>query len=144
MYCTSPGQQTCNKNEVVFTFFQSSEVRTEEHIDGAEQGMTGNRSLRHSLRPDIGLFRTIRLGIYPGKYRANTCAYLSLMRIGGSFITSLDQQSLFVFDETSSSITSLDQANQPCNTIQALRGYLFLMRPGCSSSRWTNNHYPTS
>jgi len=34
---------------------------------------------------------------------------------------------LCVFDETSSSITSLDQANQPCGTIQAL--HLALMRP---------------
>src|SRR6218665_3292646 len=48
-------------------------------------------------------------------------------------ITLLDQQSLSVFDETSSSITSLDQANQPCSTIQALRGYLSLTRPGPSS-----------
>src|SRR6218665_993171 len=51
--------------------------------------------------------------------KANTCAYLSLMRLVGSS-SSLDKQSLSVFNETSSSITSLDQANQPCSTIQAL------------------------
>ena len=33
----------------------------------------------------------------------------------------------------SSSITLLDQANQPCSTIQALIGYLSLTRPGCCS-----------
>src|SRR6218665_969830 len=43
---------------------------------------------------------------------ANTCAHLSLMRPGLS------------------SITSLVLAHQPCSTIQALKGYLSLTRPG--------------
>jgi len=47
--------------------------------------MTGNRS-RHSLPPDIRFFGTIRLG----NTEANTCAYLFLMRLGGSSITSLE------------------------------------------------------
>src|SRR6218665_1255278 len=105
--------------------------------------MTGNRS-GHLLQLDIGFFGTIRLGKYPGKYGDKYLCLSVFNETRGSSITSLDRQSLSVFYDTSSSITSLDQANQPCSTIQALRGYLFLMRPGCSSSHWTNNHYPTT
>src|SRR6218665_303694 len=97
--------------------------------------MTGNRS-GHSLQPDIGFLELFASANTKANIEANTCAYLSS-------ITWLNQPSLSLFDETNFSITSLDQANQPCSTIQALRWYLSLMRPGCSSSRWTNNHYPT-
>ena len=50
---------------------------------------------------------------------------------------------VFVFDETMPFfITSFDQANNPCSTIQALMGYLSMMRPGrfsIASLDQTNN-----
>jgi len=46
-------------------------------------------------------YRSLELFALANNIQANTCSYLSLMRLGGSSITtSLDQQSLSVFDET--------------------------------------------
>jgi len=92
--------------------------------------MTGNHS-GHSLRPDIGFLELFASANTQVNIEANTFTYLSLMRLGGS-ITSLDQQSLYVFDETRWFYYLVGLANQPYSTIQAWRqwrGYLSLRSP---------------
>jgi len=73
--------------------------------------MTGNRT-GHSLQLDIGFLELFTSAYTQANTEANTCAYLSLMRLGGSSITS-DQQSLSVFDETSSYLYYLVVPGQP-------------------------------
>ena len=89
---------------------------------------------RKPLRLDIGFLELFA----SANTQANTCAYLSLMRLEGSSITLLDQQSLSVFDETRWFYCLVGPGQPTMLYYSSVEGVSVFDETSCSS----NNHYP--
>jgi len=72
--------------------------------------------------------------IHPCSTIQGSVRYLSLMTIQGS--------ARYLSVMRPGPFTSLDQANNPCSTVQALRGSICLWSTVLLLPDWTNNHYP--